>query len=107
MERVKKNDTVRVISGKDAGKEGRVVQVYRSRERVMVEGVNRITKHQRQRATRTGAREGGLIHEEAPIHLSNVMPICPKCGRPTRTGSRVVEGKRARVCKRPDCGSEF
>ena len=106
MQRVKRNDTVRVISGKDAGKEGRVVRVFPARDRVMVEGINRITKHRRQRQTRSGT-EGGLVHEEAPIHVSNVMPVCPKCGPPTRTGTKVVDGKRTRFCRRPDCLSEF
>ena len=105
MERVKKDDTVRVISGKDAGKEGRVVNVYPKRERVMVEGVNRVTKHQRQQRTRAGAQQGGLIHEEAPIHLSNVMPICPSCGKAVRIGVKVLDGKRVRYCRK--CDSEF
>ena len=105
MERVKKDDTVRVISGKDAGKEGRVVHVYPKRERVMVEGVNRVTKHKRQQRTRAGAQEGGLIHEEAPIHLSNVMPICPSCGKAVRIGVKVLDGKRVRYCRK--CDSEF
>lgn len=105
MQRVKRNDTVKVISGKDAGKEGRVVRVYPKRDRVMVEGVNRVTKHQRMRTTRAGAREGGLVHEESPIHVSNVMPICPSCGKPVRVGTKVVAGKRARFCRK--CDSEF
>ena len=105
MNRVKKDDTVRVISGKDAGKEGRVVHVYPQRERVMVEGVNRVTKHKRQSRTRAGAQEGGLVHEEAPIHLSNVMPVCPACGKPTRVGVKVLSGERVRYCRK--CDSEF
>ena len=105
MNRVKKDDTVKVISGKDAGKEGRVVRVYPKSERVMVEGVNRVTKHQRQQRTRTGAQQGGIVHEEAPIHLSNVMPICPSCDEPARVGTKVVSGERLRACRR--CDSEF
>ena len=105
MERVKRNDTVRVVSGKDAGKEGRVVRVFPKRGRVMVEGVNRVTKHRRRRMTRAGAQEGGLVHEEAPVHLSNVMPVCPSCGVPVRVGSKLVEGRRSRCCRK--CDSEF
>ena len=105
MNRIKKDDTVKVISGKDAGKEGRVVHVYPKRERVMVEGVNRVTKHTRQQRTRAGAQEGGIVHEEAPIHMSNVMPICPSCDTPARVGTKVINGERHRVCKR--CDSEF
>ena len=105
MNRVKKDDTVRVISGKDAGREGRVVQVYPARDRVMVEGVNRVTKHKRQQRTRAGGQEGGIVHEEAPIHLSNVMPICPSCGKATRIGVKVISGERQRYCRK--CDSEF
>ena len=105
MQRVKRNDTVRVISGKDAGKEGRVVRVYPRTDRVMVEGVNRVTKHQRMRTTRTGAQEGGLVHEEAPLHLSNVMPVCPSCGAATRVGARIVDNQKTRFCRK--CDSEF
>jgi large subunit ribosomal protein L24 len=105
MERVKRNDTVKVISGKDAGKEGRVVRVYPGREKVFVEGVNIATKHRRVQQTRQGAQEGGIVHEEVPIHLSNVMPICPSCDKPTRVGSRVVDDARVRYCRK--CDSEF
>jgi len=104
VQRVKRNDTVKVISGKDAGRTGRVVRVYPSAGRVMVEGVNRVTKHAKTRMTRSG-REGGISQIEAPVHASNVMPIDPSCGQPTRTGTRVVDGARVRYCKR--CDSEF
>ncbi len=105
MQRVKKDDTVRVISGKDAGKEGRVVHVYPKRDRVMVEGVNRVTKHMKQQRTRTGAQQGGIVHEEAPIHLSNVMPVCPSCGNAVRVGTKLVSGEPQRFCRK--CESEF
>jgi large subunit ribosomal protein L24 len=105
MERVKRNDTVRVISGKDAGKEGRVVRVYPQRDRVMVEGINVATKHERVRTSRRGAQEGGISHVEVPLHLSNVMPVCPSCGAPTRVGARTVADKKVRYCKK--CESEF
>ena len=103
--RIRRNDTVMVISGKDAGKEGRVVHVYPERDKVMVEGVNRVTKHKPVRASRRGAQEGGITHEEAPIHASNVMPVCPSCDEPTRTYSKVVDGKRVRACRK--CDGEF
>jgi large subunit ribosomal protein L24 len=105
MERIKRNDTVRVMSGKDRGKEGRVVHVYPDRDKVMVEGVNVMTKHARIQMTRRGGQEGGITHEEAPVDASNVMPICPSCDAPTRVGSKVVEGKRTRYCRK--CDSEF
>ncbi|MEX0658435.1 MAG: 50S ribosomal protein L24 [Egibacteraceae bacterium] len=110
MNRVKKNDTVRVIAGKDRGtserpKEGRVIRVYPKQDRVLVEGVNRATKHTQLRTGGRGAQEGGISHEEAPIPLSNVMPVCPSCGAPTRVGTRVVDGARTRYCRK--CESEF
>jgi len=110
MERVRKNDTVRVISGKDRGtkqrpKEGRVIRVYPKSERVLVEGVNRATKHAPVRTGRRGAQEGGITHEEMPIHVSNVMPVCPSCTTPTRVGTREVDGQRTRFCRK--CDSEF
>ncbi len=105
MRRVKKDDTVKVISGKDAGKEGRVVRVWPAEGKVMVEGVNVMTKHRRVRGTRTGAQEGGLVHEEAPLDASNVMPVCPACGEPTRVGAKFIDGKKTRACRR--CDAEF
>jgi large subunit ribosomal protein L24 len=105
MERIKRNDTVKVIAGKDAGKEGRVVRVYPKTGKVMVEGVNIMTKHERIQRTRRGAQEGGISHVEHPLPQSNVMPICPSCDTPTRVGSRLVEGKRTRYCRK--CQSEF
>lgn len=105
LARIRRDDTVKVVTGKDAGKQGRVVRVYPGRDRVLVEGVNVVTRHQRTRMTRQGAREGGITHVEAPVHTSNVMPVCPSCGAPTRVGVRVVDGKRARHCRR--CDAEF
>lgn len=105
MNRLKRNDTVKVISGKDAGKEGRVVNVYPANDRVMVEGVNRATKHERVRTSRRGGQEGGISHVERPVDASNVMPVCPSCDEPTRVGTREVDGQRTRYCRR--CDSEF
>ena len=105
MQRIKRNDTVKVLSGKDRGKEGRVVRVLLESGRVMVEGINRQTKHQRVQMSRGGAREGGITHEEAPIDASNVMPVCPSCGVPTRVGTKVVDGRRVRACRK--CDAEF
>jgi large subunit ribosomal protein L24 len=105
MQRVKRNDTVKIISGKDKGKEGRVVRVYPAEGRVFVEGVNIATKHRRVQRTNQGAREGGIIHEEVPIQLSNVMPVCPKCDVPTRVGIKVINDEKLRFCRK--CESEF
>jgi large subunit ribosomal protein L24 len=105
MERVKRNDTVRVLSGKDAGKDGRVVRVYPKTNKVFVEGVNVATKHKRVQHTRRGAQEGGISHEEMPLPLSNVMPVCPSCDKPTRVGAKVVDGQKVRICRK--CEAEF
>jgi large subunit ribosomal protein L24 len=102
MQRVRRDDRVQVISGKDAGKRGRVIRVLPKQDRVLVEGLNLATKHQRVQRTRSGAQEGGIIQEEAPIHLSNVMPVCSSCDKPTRVGSQIVDGVRVRVCRACD-----
>ncbi|MEE8603059.1 50S ribosomal protein L24 [Euzebya tangerina] len=105
MQRVKKDDQVVVISGKDKGKTGRVVNVYPKADKVMVEGVNIATRHRQISMTSRGAREGGIEHVEVPVHLSNVMPVCPKCDEPTRVGVRFVDGEKMRFCRK--CDSEF
>lgn len=102
MQRVRRDDQVQVISGKDAGKTGRVIRVFPAEDRVLVEGLNLATKHMRVQRTRAGAQEGGIVTEEAPIHLSNVMPICPECDAPSRVGARYVDGVKVRVCRRCD-----
>jgi len=102
MQRVRRDDQVQVISGKDAGKSGRVLRVWPKEQRVLVEGLNLATKHMRVQRTRAGAQEGGIIQEEAPLHLSNVMPICDSCDKPSRIGSKVVDGVRVRVCRACD-----
>jgi large subunit ribosomal protein L24 len=105
MERVKRNDTVQVIAGKDKGKKGRVIRVYPKQGKAFVEGVNVATKHRRVAQTRQGAQEGGIIHEEVPIQLSNIMPICPSCKAPSRVGSKLIGDQKVRYCRR--CDSEF
>lgn len=104
MQRVRRDDQVQVISGKDAGKTGRVLAVWPDADRVLVEGLNMATKHLRVQRTR-GAQEGGIVTEEAPLHLSNVMPVCSECDRPSRVGVDEVDGVRVRVCRR--CGAEL
>lgn len=102
MQRIRRDDQVRVISGKDRGKSGRVLAVWPRDDRVLVEGLNLATKHRRVQRTRAGAQEGGIVTEEAPLHLSNVMPICDTCDKPARVGSRVVDGVRVRICRACD-----
>jgi large subunit ribosomal protein L24 len=99
--KVHKGDTVLVIAGKDKGAKGKVLQAYPDRDRVLVEGVNRIKKHTPVSTTQRGARSGGIVTQEAPIHVSNVMVVDPD-GKPTRIGYRVDEetGKLVRISKR-------
>jgi large subunit ribosomal protein L24 len=98
--KVKKGDTVVVIAGKDKGAKGKVIQAYPDRDRVLVEGVNRIKKHTRVSQTQRGAKSGGIVTQEATIHVSNVM-VVDADGKPTRVGYRTNDdGKRVRVARR-------
>lgn len=94
MMRVKKGDTVVVIAGKDKGKKGSVVKVFPKANRVLVEGVNVMTKHQKPSAINP---QGGIINREAPIHISNVMPLDPETGKGTRVRFEMKDGKKVRV----------
>ena len=98
--KVKKGDTVLVIAGKDKGAKGKVIQAYPTRDRVLVEGVNRIKKHTRVSQTQRGAQSGGIVTQEAPIHVSNVM-VVDSDGKPTRVGKKTTDdGKRVRISRR-------
>jgi large subunit ribosomal protein L24 len=94
--RIKKGDTVQVISGnkESKGKQGRVIAVYADTNRVLVEGVNRVKKHTKVGQSQRGAKTGGIITAEAPIHLSNVQLVDPETKRPTRVGIRVEQVER-------------
>lgn len=97
---IRKNDTVLVIAGREKGKRGKVLFVLPARERVIIERVNMIKRHQRPTQK---LRQGGIIEREAPMHVSNVMLVCSKCDKATRVGMRVLaDDRRARVCRR--CG---
>lgn len=99
--KVHKGDTVLVIAGKDKGAKGKVLKAYPTRNRVLVQGVNRIKKHVANSANQAGASSGGIVTQEAPIHVSNVM-VVDSDGKPTRIAYRVDEesGKKVRVSKR-------
>ena len=99
---IRKNDEVEVITGKDRGKRGRVVNVLPREHRVMVEGVARVKRHLPVRPTQRGGQSGGIILKEQFIDLSNVMLVCKTCGKPTRVGHRRDEGVPVRVCRRCD-----
>jgi len=98
--KVKKGDTVLVIAGKDKGARGKVIQAYPERSRVLVEGVNRIKKHTKVSTTQRGAKTGGIVTQEAPIHISNVQ-VVDGDNKPTRVGKRVnEEGRNVRFARR-------
>jgi large subunit ribosomal protein L24 len=98
--KVKKGDTVLVIAGKDKGVKGKVIQAYPDTSKVLVEGVNRIKKHTRVSTTQRGAKSGGIVTQEAPIHVSNVMVVDSE-GKATRIGARKDEdGRTVRVSRR-------
>jgi large subunit ribosomal protein L24 len=98
--KIRKNDTVLVIAGKDRGKKGKVRFAYPRQERILVEGINFVKKHSRARGA---VRQAGIIEREAPISISNVMLLCSKCNHPARVGFRfLADGKKVRVCR--SCG---
>ena len=98
--KIKKGDTVQVIAGKDKGAKGKVIQSYPDKDRILVEGVNRIKKHTRVTQNQRGAQSGGIVTTEAAIHVSNVM-LVDGDGKPTRVGKKVTdEGKRVRISRR-------
>jgi large subunit ribosomal protein L24 len=100
---IKKDDLVVVLSGKDAGKQGKVLSVQPKSGKVVVEKVNVVSRHQKPRKQ---GEEGGIIRREAPIYACKVMRVCPKCGKPTRTGHKILaDGQKVRACKK--CGAEI
>jgi large subunit ribosomal protein L24 len=95
---VKKNDTVLVLIGREKGKKGRVLSVNPSKDKVLIEQINMVKKHMKPSRKYS---QGGIIEKESPIHLSNVMLVCPKCSKPVRIGNTVLaDGKKARVCRK-------
>ena len=101
---IKRDDKVIVLSGKDKGKSGKVIAADPKADKVIVEGVNVATKHQK--AQKKG-QDGGILKIETPIYVSKVQLVCPKCGKPTRVGYKFVDGKKVRYCKQDNCGAEF
>ncbi len=102
---VKTGDTVVILSGKDKGKQGKVLEVSPKEGKVIVEGLNIATKHVKPR--RQG-EQGGIVSAEAALYASKVQLVCPKCGKTTRIAHKILEdGTKVRVCKNADCGEEF
>ena len=104
--KIKKNDTVVVLSGKDKGKQGTVLSTMPTVDKVLVEGINMAQRHTK--PTRQG-QEGGIIRKAIPIRASKVMVVCPKCGKPTRCGYKILEdGSKTRYCSgKRGCGETF
>jgi large subunit ribosomal protein L24 len=116
--KVKKGDTVQILTGKDRGKRGRVIEARPSERRVIVENLNVAKRHTKPKPIRDSSRmggaqilPGGIMDKPAPIPVSNVMVVCPVCGNPTRVGMAEKEAKggsiHVRVCKREGCGQEL
>jgi large subunit ribosomal protein L24 len=113
--KLKKGDLVQVLSGKDRGKQGRIIEADPQKRRVIVENLNVVKKHRRPRPMKDSSRmgqtqiqPGGVFDISAPLDVSNVMVVCPTCNRATRVGYELRESKgrqvKVRVCKRADCG---
>jgi large subunit ribosomal protein L24 len=116
--KVKKGDLVQILSGKDRGKQGRVIEARPNDAKVIVENLNVVKRHTRPRPMTNSSRmggaamtPGGVIEKAAPMSIANVMVVCPTCKRPTRVGVKISEVKgetrKVRVCKRADCGQEI
>ncbi|TMA34669.1 MAG: 50S ribosomal protein L24 [Deltaproteobacteria bacterium] len=98
VERIRKDDTVIVIAGRERGKTGKVLRLLPEKNRVVIERVNLVKRHQKPRGVQS---PGGIVEKEASIHLSNVLPICGRCNKPARVGRRRLDnGRAARVCRR-------
>jgi large subunit ribosomal protein L24 len=99
LARLRRDDSVIVIAGRERGKTGKVLRVLAEANRVVIERVNIVKRHMKPR----GQQQGGIIEKEAPIHASNVQPLCGRCGKPARVGARRLEdGRGVRICKRCD-----
>ena len=100
---IKKNDTVIVLSGKDKGKQGKVLEAMPADRKVIVEGLNMVTRHTKPRKQ---GEQGGILQKEAPIYACKVQKVCPKCNKPTRPAHKLLaDGKKVCVCKK--CGAEI
>ncbi len=103
MLKIKKNDKIEVIKGKDRGKTGKVLRIESSKNRLYVEGINIVNKHMRQKDQ---TKPGGILKKEGPIRISNVKLVCPNCGKAVRTGFKIKEsGEKARICRK--CSQEI
>ncbi len=100
--KIRKNDQVLIIAGKDKGKKGKVLEVFTSAQKLMVENINLAKKHRRPRKQN---EKGQIVQVPRPLHISNVKLICPKCGEASRVGYKLTEAGKFRICKK--CGQEI
>ena len=100
--KIHKDDRVMVMAGKDITATGRVLRTDPARNKVLVEGVNRVKRHEKVRPTQRGGQTGGITEKEAWLDASNVQIVCPSCGKPTRVAHRVEDGNKLRVCAKCD-----
>lgn len=100
--KIKKNDTVLIISGKDRGKKGKVLHVFPKEQRLLIEGVNIRKRHVRPKKS---GEKGQIVDSPSPLVASNVKLICPKCSNPTRVGHKIIDKKKYRICKK--CAQEI
>jgi large subunit ribosomal protein L24 len=99
MANIKKNDIVKILAGRDNGKTGKVLSVFPKTMKALVQGINMVKKHSRRGGNEQ--QQGGIIHKESPIDLSNLMVICQKCSRPTRVSfSKLSDGTKVRICNK-------
>ena len=104
--KIHRGDQVRILSGKEAGKTGKVMRVDREAGKVYVERLNMLKRHTKPHPKKNP--QGGVIEREAPMDVSNVMVVCPACGQPTRVGYRLLEGGgKVRACRRANCGKDI
>lgn len=96
---VKKGDTVTILSGKDKGKQGKIISAMPDKAKVVVEGINKVKRHSKPSMK---VPQGGIISKEMPLHVCKVQLICPACNKPTRIAHKLINGKNARICKK--CG---
>ena len=98
MSKIKKNDIVKILAGRDSGKTGKVLSIFPKKSKALVQGINMVKKHSRRKSN---DQQGGIITKESSIDISNLMVVCQKCSRPTRIGSSTLsDGTKVRICKK-------
>ncbi|MDP2921078.1 MAG: 50S ribosomal protein L24 [Candidatus Omnitrophota bacterium] len=97
--RVKKNDIVKILAGRDSGKTGKILTVFPAKGKALVQGINMVKKHSRRQTN--DQQQGGIMHKESPVDISNLMVVCQKCSKPARVGfTKLSDGTKVRICKK-------